>query len=165
MGKRGPKIKYQVSDAQIVKACEGYKSMMSASRALKIPFTSFIRRAKVLGCYRTNQAGKGMPGELWLKGRSGGQKQYSLADILKGKCPQISSSTLRRKVLRGSRNEEPLFENICQECGISSWKGKPLVCEVDHIDGNKRNHKLVNLRILCPNCHSQTDTHRHKKRV
>ena len=41
---------------------------------------------------------------------------------------------------------------------------KVLNCELDHIDGNPTNHKLKNLIILCPNCHSQTDTYRSKKR-
>ena len=52
--------------------------------------------------------------------------------------------------------------NICEICGISDWNDKPLECELDHIDGNSSNHKLENLRILCPNCHSQTTTFRAK---
>jgi 5-methylcytosine-specific restriction endonuclease McrA len=35
---------------------------------------------------------------------------------------------------------------------------KPLRCQVDHADGDSTNNKLENLRLLCPNCHSQTDT-------
>lgn len=40
--------------------------------------------------------------------------------------------------------------------------GKKINCELDHIDGNRTNHLLENLRILCPNCHSQTNTFRGK---
>lgn len=46
----------------------------------------------------------------------------------------------------------------CRECGISEWNGKPLTLQLDHIDGDRTNNALDNLRLLCPNCHSQTET-------
>jgi hypothetical protein len=46
----------------------------------------------------------------------------------------------------------------CRECGISEWNGKPLTLQLDHIDGDRTNNTLDNLRLLCPNCHSQTET-------
>lgn len=51
-----------------------------------------------------------------------------------------------------------LVEYKCVICGISDWLGKALTLQVDHIDGNNRNNLLSNLRLLCPNCHAQTDT-------
>lgn len=50
----------------------------------------------------------------------------------------------------------------CQECGISEWNFKPITLECDHIDGNKSNNILSNARLLCPNCHSQTETYKAK---
>jgi len=47
---------------------------------------------------------------------------------------------------------------VCSECGISEWRGKELTLHVDHIDGDRTNNTLINLRYLCPNCHQQTDT-------
>lgn len=44
-------------------------------------------------------------------------------------------------------------------CGIDNWFNKKLVLQLDHIDGNNTNNILSNLRLLCPNCHSQTDTY------
>ena len=47
----------------------------------------------------------------------------------------------------------------CAECGQESvWNNKPLVLQLDHIDGNSDNNEISNLRLLCPNCHTQTET-------
>lgn len=46
----------------------------------------------------------------------------------------------------------------CSECGISKHNKKSIVLECDHIDGDHTNQSPKNLRLLCPNCHSQTET-------
>jgi predicted RNA-binding Zn-ribbon protein involved in translation (DUF1610 family) len=54
---------------------------------------------------------------------------------------------------------------VCSKCGSEPiWMGFPIVLEVDHIDGDGSNDVPVNLRFLCPNCHSQTDTFRSRNR-
>lgn len=55
-------------------------------------------------------------------------------------------------------------EKQCEECGLTKWNGKPAPLELDHIDGNRLNNSLDNLRILCSNCHALTDTYCGKNR-
>lgn len=77
-----------------------------------------------------------------------------LEDIIKhGKHPLYQTNFLKERLYRAGLKEER-----CEECGITEWNGKELVFHLDHIDGNKKNHLLDNLKILCPNCHSQTPT-------
>lgn len=55
---------------------------------------------------------------------------------------------------------------ICRECGVGEeWNGKPLVLQLDHINGIFNDHRIENLRLLCPNCHSQTDTFAGKRGI
>lgn len=56
-----------------------------------------------------------------------------------------------------------LLENKCQKCWLSwTYNWEDIVLQVDHIDWDDHNHSLSNLRYLCPNCHSQTETFCHR---
>jgi 5-methylcytosine-specific restriction endonuclease McrA len=77
-------------------------------------------------------------------------KTETLPKFLKG---EIST---RRTLIRCLTH---LHGYKCIECGnTGTHKNRPLVLQLDHIDGNAGNDKPKNLRLLCPNCHSQTDT-------
>ena len=66
----------------------------------------------------------------------------------------VSTHRLKLKLLK-----EGIKEHRCEICKITEWMGKPVPVELDHIDGNRYNNDLSNLRVLCPNCHAQTDTY------
>lgn len=51
----------------------------------------------------------------------------------------------------------------CEKCTNIRWFDKPITLEVEHCDGNNKNNTQENLKLLCPNCHSQTPTWRRKK--
>lgn len=47
----------------------------------------------------------------------------------------------------------------CEECGIDKWRNKPITLQLHHKNGDNIDNRVVNLAVLCPNCHSQTETH------
>ncbi len=82
------------------------------------------------------------------------QKEYNYkTDTLKRFYEGIIS---QRKTLKRILERE--IQDTCFECDINEWMGKPISLQLDHIDGDAGNNKPDNLRLLCPNCHSQTET-------
>jgi 5-methylcytosine-specific restriction endonuclease McrA len=74
--------------------------------------------------------------------------------------PELLSSQKRnRSHLKGRLLRAKLLQNRCQECGLVDWRGRRLTMHLDHINGVKNDNRLENLRMLCPNCHSQTPTY------
>jgi 5-methylcytosine-specific restriction endonuclease McrA len=67
---------------------------------------------------------------------------------------QTSRRHLKQRILRLG-----LLEPKCAICNITDWLGQPLVLELDHINGKNKDNRIENLRLLCPNCHSQTNTY------
>lgn len=77
-------------------------------------------------------------------------KTVSIPKILVGESDNVDAIKRYLAETRGN------ICSICDNKGVHNHQ--PLVLQLDHIDGNSDNNQLENLRLLCPNCHSQTPT-------
>ena len=85
-----------------------------------------------------------------------------LDDILKENST-YSTNNLKKRLIGNN-----LLKKECLECGITdTWNNNPISLQLDHINGINNDNRLENLRILCPNCHSQTETFsgKHRKKL
>lgn len=86
--------------------------------------------------------------------RYGPREKKPLKDI----C--VRGSTFPTSHLRKRLISEGVLEEICAECGTGpEWNNKPLTLQLDHKNGVPDDHRISNLQLLCPNCHTQTGTY------
>lgn len=95
-------------------------------------------------------------GKGWRKGFKGAIKPVKPLVQILVKNSSYQSFKLKKRLFA---------ENIKKaECELCGWKEKSIdgriPLELDHINGNSKDNRLENLRILCPNCHSLQPTHR-----
>jgi 5-methylcytosine-specific restriction endonuclease McrA len=77
----------------------------------------------------------------------------------------VEGSNYQSYGLKNRLLKEKIIENKCSECGLlDEWNGKKINHHLDHINGINTDNRLENLRLLCPNCHSQTDTYTGKNK-
>ena len=87
-------------------------------------------------------------------------KKIPLSSILDGSNPQYKTFHLKNRLY-----SEGIKSKICESCGLGTlWNKKQIEHHLDHKNGNSRDHTLSNLQILCPNCHSQTETYAGKNK-
>lgn len=157
-----PSNKY--TDEQIRQAASSAKSYSDVIRRLGIrigsggTFNHIQQRVVSLGLHTSFPSGKG-----WSRGKmiEGPQRKTpeQILVLRKGEEPKRHSHQLVRAL------KEVGVPYKCSECELEPvWKGKPLNLQVDHINGDNRDNRRENLRFLCPNCHTQTDTYGNKPR-
>jgi hypothetical protein len=95
----------------------------------------------------------GLPQSILAGRAAGGTRRRPLDDILVENSTWSNTSALRERLI-----EDGLKERRCEGCGLTTWRGGPIPLQLDHIDGDRTNNRLSNLRILCPNCHALTGT-------
>ena len=91
-----------------------------------------------------------------LKGKASASRR-SAEEVLRVYPPgstRVSSKRLARALAESG------LPHRCARCGLGDiWQGRALVLEIDHVNGDWLDNRLENLRILCPNCHTLTDTY------
>ena len=132
------------TEQEIKDAISNSASMAQAADSLGLAFSTFKRYAVKYNVYdASNQAGKGTT-----------KIKKKLSDVFSGKVHMVTSNLRVRLIREGFKTHE------CEECGISEWNGKTISLELDHVSGIRSDNSLENLKLLCPNCHSQTHTFR-----
>lgn len=136
------------SDDELREAVKTSETFIEVYRKLKLKgnfHRSVLNRMQKLQIYDSHFSIK--------RKRTGPQIKISLEEIFSGKR-RYGSAYLKERLLRSN-----LFEYKCSICSIKDWANKKLTLQLDHIDGNNKNNSFNNLRLLCPNCHSQTPTY------
>jgi hypothetical protein len=138
-----PLLQSEIEDIQKVG-----KSAKECARLLGVSYPTYKKYAKLYGIFENvkNMAGKGIskPGSgRMVNGKS------QIERILDGELPNFPNWRLKKKLI-----ESGYLPKCCANCGYEEervFDGKiPLL--MDYVDGNKRNHKWDNLRLLCYNC-------------
>jgi len=149
-------VKQRISDEQFSEAIATAHSAASAMRSLgRRPaggnYRIFYSRIVSLGLSTKHWTGRGH-----LRGRthSWGRKAPLERVLVRNSPYQGGSYKLKLRLV-----EAGLLSSRCESCGISRWLGANIALHLDHRNGDNRDNRLFNLRLLCPNCHSQTATY------
>ena len=141
---------YQVSDEQFREIVASNNTYSDCLRALGLgtkggSSTDILkRRIAELNCSTEHFSRKG----------PGYQAKHALVDVLVENSTYANIASLKRRLVR-----EGILEYKCAICGINQWLGQEISLQLDHINGINNDHRVENLRFLCPNCHSQTNTY------
>lgn len=76
---------------------------------------------------------------------------HSLEDLF------VAGTYRSRRNLKTRLLSAGIKETRCECCGLTEWRGAPLALALHHANGDRLDNRLENLRLLCPNCHSQAD--------
>ncbi len=140
------------TDEQLILAVAESQSMCEVHRRLGIraagsSWTYVSRHIERLGLSTSHFKGQG-----WSRGSS--KRPDEVAATL---LPLLRKGT-RITNLRDRLITAGLKQAKCEVCGIMKWCGKSAPLQVEHTDGDHFNNLISNLRILCANCHMQTET-------
>ena len=144
---------YQVSEEEFRKIIAESYTFSDCLRALGLGTNGgssvdvLKRRIQELNCSTEHFSRRGNPNA------PSRYASYSLEEILVENSSYANISSLKKRLIN-----EANIPYKCAICGIDSWLNEPISLQLDHINGINNDHRITNLRFLCPNCHSQTET-------
>lgn len=97
-------------------------------------------------------------GQKHLKGKTHDYKKRPLMEVL------VRGKTENTWRLKNRLLSEGVKSFKCERCGLTKWIDQEIPLELHHIDGDRTNNTLLNLSLLCPNCHAMTDNYRGKNK-
>lgn len=154
------KSKYTTTDQEFAEAVKISFSIRQALQKLNLMPTGGNYRVIQRRIEKMNLDTSHFTGQRSNKGKKFPEQTKPLNFYLCDNCPTIITSHKLRIRLINEGYKHP----SCEVCELSEWNGKPIPLELHHCDGNNKNNELSNLRLLCPNCHAQTETYRGKKK-
>lgn len=153
---RGPI--WKPSREELVEIIENSDSIQHALSQLGVPIAggnhrTLHKRCEIEGIDLIPLREKGLRRASFAVASFSRGRRAPLSDIL------VEHSTYSRVYLKKRLVQEGLLEEKCAECGQGSrWRGKRLSLVLDHVNGINDDNRIKNLRFLCPNCNSQTET-------
>lgn len=146
------------TDKQLEEAVKTSTSWREVLTKLNLKEAGGNYKSTKLVCKRLNLDTSGILGQGWRKGSTNPVKPgRSFKEILVKDSTYSNTGALKRRLIQAG-----LLEAKCLCCQNNEWLSKPIPLELDHINGISDDHRIGNLRLLCPNCHSQTPTYRGK---
>jgi Zn finger protein HypA/HybF involved in hydrogenase expression len=150
-----PSVAYKVNDKKFSEAVKSSTSIRQVLMKLGLNETGsayrvFKKRIKILKLDISHFTGQGH-----LRGKSHNWAiKQPIEEILIENSTYANIASLKNRLVN-----EHIVQYKCSECAITNeWNNKPIALQLDHINGIYDDHRIENLRFLCPNCHSQTST-------
>jgi ribosomal protein S27E len=147
------------TDDQLADAMKDSYSYSEVLRRLGLNFGGGTHASVKLKVKQLKLSDSHFTGQGWCTG-----KRYKETLLKRNTLPleailQIGSNYQSGSKLKKRLVKAGILKDVCAECGNEGiWYGKPLTLQLDHKNGDRTDNRIENLRVICPNCHSQTPT-------